>query len=103
VQCRRHPRERPRILRDGESQRQFLLDYVQRVVYNRYKVTVRGSVPIRPVPGVQSDEVSAPAFRIEGEIKGAMLHGRRTRKGLDDGPLTAPVVMFRSCSGVPIR
>jgi hypothetical protein len=66
-----------------------VLDYVQRVVYNHYKVTVRGSVPIRPLPGVQSSEASTLEFRIEGEIKGAMLHGRRTRKGLDDGPLTA--------------
>jgi hypothetical protein len=36
--------------RHPESKRQFLVDYVTRVVYNRYKVTVRGSVPIWPVP-----------------------------------------------------
>jgi hypothetical protein len=33
---------------DFESKRQFLADYVARVVYTRYKVTLRGSVPLRP-------------------------------------------------------
>jgi hypothetical protein len=72
---------------DFESKRQFLADYVARVVYNRYKVTVRGSVPIMRKAGVGQDQSSTAAtleFRIEGEIKGAMLHGRRSRKFPDD-------------------
>jgi len=77
---------------DFESKRQFLADYVARVVYTRYKVTVRGSVPIMPKAGVGQDQSSGAAtleFRIEGEIKGAMLHGRRSRKFPDDGRLTS--------------
>jgi hypothetical protein len=72
-----------------ESKRQFLLDYVQRVVYNRYKVTARGSVPIRPVPGLQSSEASTLAFTIEGEISAGMLYGRLRQKLPDDGRLSA--------------
>ena len=75
-----------------ESKRQFLADYVARVVYARYKVTVRGSVPIMPKAGVGQDQSSGAAtleFGIEGEIKGALLHGRRSRKFPDDGRLTS--------------
>jgi hypothetical protein len=68
---------------DFESKRAFLADYVVRVVYTRYKVSVRGSVPVLSKAGAGKDQWSGPVtldFRIEGEIKGAMLHGRRTRK-----------------------
>jgi site-specific DNA recombinase len=66
--------------RHPESKRQFLLDYVQRVVYHRYKVTVRGSVPIRSAPGVQLSEASTLHFRIEGEISAGMRYGRLRRR-----------------------
>jgi hypothetical protein len=66
-----------------------LLDYVQRVVYNRYKGTVRGSVPIRPVPGVQSSEAGALAFRIEGEISAGMLYGKLRQRLPDDSRQSA--------------
>jgi hypothetical protein len=76
---------------DFESKRAFLADYVVRVVYTRYKVSVRGSVPVLPKAGAGKDQLSGPAtleFRIEGEIKGAMLHGRRTGKSAADNRLT---------------
>jgi hypothetical protein len=75
--------------RHPESKRQFLLDYVQRVTYDRYKVTVHGSVPVRPVPGLQSSEASMLEFRIEGEISAGMLYGRLRQKLPDDGRLSA--------------
>jgi hypothetical protein len=68
---------------DFESKRQFLADYVARVIYTRYKVTVRGSVPIMWKAGIgeaQSSGAATLEFQIEGEIKGAMLHGRRSLK-----------------------
>jgi hypothetical protein len=73
---------------DFESKRAFLADYVVRVVYTRYKVSVRGSVPVLPKAGAGTDQSSGPAtleFQIEGEITGAMLHGRRTGKFSEDG------------------
>jgi site-specific DNA recombinase len=86
---------------DFESKRQFLADYVTRVVYTRYKVTLRGSVPLRPLADRDQPSIAtALEFRIEGEIKGAMLHGRRSLKFPDDGrmrewlnqPATVPVL-----------
>jgi site-specific DNA recombinase len=73
---------------DFESKRQFLADYVARVIYTRYKVTLRGSVPLRPLADRDQPSMrNALEFRIEGEIKGAMLHGRRSLKFPDDGRL----------------
>jgi len=71
-----------------ESKRQFLADYVARVVYTRYKVTVRGSAPLRPLADRdQPSRANTLGFRIEGEIKGALLHGRRSLKVPEDGRL----------------
>jgi site-specific DNA recombinase len=71
---------------DFESKRQFLTDYVARIVYTRYKVTLRGSVPLRPLAdSEQPSMANALEFQIEGEIKGAMLHGRRSLKFSDEG------------------
>jgi hypothetical protein len=64
-------------------------------------VTVRGSVPIMGKAGVdQSSAAATLKFQIRGEIKGAMLHGRRSMKLPDDGRLrewgaTAPVLVNR--------
>jgi hypothetical protein len=74
-----------------ENKRAFLVDYVTRVVYTRYKVSVRGSVPVLPRVGAGKDQSSGPAtleFRTEAEIQGAMLHGRRTGKFVADNRLT---------------
>jgi hypothetical protein len=75
---------------DADAKRQFLADYIKRVVYHRYKVTVRGTVPIRPSSdGEQSNEASTLEFRIEGEINTRMLHRRLRQKFPDDGRLRA--------------
>jgi hypothetical protein len=48
---------------NDEAQRQFLLDSVEGVIFDHYKITVVGSVPIQTVTG--ADRVP---FRIKGEI-----------------------------------
>jgi hypothetical protein len=48
---------------DFDAKRQFLADRVERVIYNRYKVTIAGSVPAHSPSGDTKLQ-----FRIEGEI-----------------------------------
>jgi hypothetical protein len=48
---------------DFDANRQFLVDHVDRVIYNRYEVTIAGSIPIRTDAG----ETKLP-FRIGGKI-----------------------------------
>jgi hypothetical protein len=59
-----------------DAKRQFLVGHVERVIYNRYKVTIAGSVPVQPAPGE-----SKLQFRIEGEID---------RKAVRSRPRTVP-------------
>jgi hypothetical protein len=48
---------------DFDAKRQFLLGHIERVIYNRYKVTIVGSVPAHSPSGDTKLQ-----FRIEGEI-----------------------------------
>ena len=48
---------------DFDAKRQFLLGHIERVIYNRYKVTIAGSVPVQSASGETKLQ-----FRIEGEI-----------------------------------
>jgi hypothetical protein len=48
---------------DFDDKRQFLMGYVERVVYNRYDVTIVGAVPIQSASGETKRQ-----FRIEGKI-----------------------------------
>jgi hypothetical protein len=48
---------------DFDAKRQFLLGHVERVIYNRYKITIAGSVPVQ-----SASEDTKLQFRIEGEI-----------------------------------
>jgi hypothetical protein len=48
---------------DVDAKRQFLVDHLERVIYNRYQVTIVGSVPIQSASGATKLQ-----FRIEGEI-----------------------------------
>jgi hypothetical protein len=48
---------------DFDAKRQFLVDHVERVIYNRYNVTIAGCVPLQSASG----ETKLP-FRIEGKI-----------------------------------
>ena len=48
---------------DFDAKRQFLVGHVERVIYNRYKVTIAGSVPVQSASGETKLQ-----FHIEGEI-----------------------------------
>jgi hypothetical protein len=58
---------------DFDANRQFLVDHIERVTYNRYHVTIAGSVPVR----TESRESKLP-FRIEGKVNIAAI--RTTRR-----------------------
>jgi site-specific DNA recombinase len=48
---------------DFDDKRQFLVGHVERVIYNRYDITIVGSVPVQSASG----DAKLP-FRIEGKI-----------------------------------
>jgi hypothetical protein len=48
---------------DFDAKREFLGGHIERVIYNRYKVTIVGSVPVQSASGETKLK-----FRIEGEI-----------------------------------
>jgi hypothetical protein len=48
---------------DFDAKREFLVAHIERVVYNRYKVAILGSVPVQSATGETKLE-----FRIEGEV-----------------------------------
>jgi site-specific DNA recombinase len=60
------------ICKDPESQREFMKDYINEVIYNNTKVVVKGSVPVKLKVYEDPDqpsEMSEINFNIEGEIK----------------------------------
>ncbi len=64
-----------------DDKRQFLTDYVERVIYDRYRVTVIGSVPIKMQFGnSQEIETRKIAFCLRGEIDKTTLHKTKPRK-----------------------
>jgi site-specific DNA recombinase len=60
---------------DFDANRQFLVDHVERVTYNRYDVTIAGSIPVR----TESGESKLP-FRIEGKIDIVAIRANSCRK-----------------------
>jgi hypothetical protein len=48
---------------DFDAKRQFLVEHVERVIYDRYKVTIAGSIPVQSASGDTKLQ-----FHIEGEI-----------------------------------
>jgi hypothetical protein len=60
---------------DFDAKRQFLVDHVERVIYNRYSVTIVGSVPVQSASG----ETKLP-FRIEGKIDIAAIRSAASRR-----------------------
>jgi hypothetical protein len=59
---------------DFDAKRQFLLDHVERVIYNPYSVTIVGSVPVQSASGE-----TKLLFRIEGKIDIAALRSAASR------------------------
>ena len=63
-----------------DDKRQFLVEHVERIIYDRYGVTVVGSVPIKMQFGnSQEIEMRELAFCLRGEIDKSTLH-KKPRK-----------------------
>jgi hypothetical protein len=81
-----------------DDKRQFLADFVERVVYDHYRVTVLGSVPIKMQFGnSQEIEPRKIAFCLRGEIDKTTLHKTKPRKkfaedGRMDGSRKPPTI-----------
>jgi hypothetical protein len=68
---------------DFDAKRQFLLDHVEKIIYNRYHVVIIGSVPVKPVgreTGSEPEHVRKLEYRIEGRIDTSKLHTRPRKK-----------------------
>jgi hypothetical protein len=63
---------------DFDAKRQFLLSHVERVIYNRYKVVIVGSVPVQSASGETKLQ-----FRIEGEIDAKAVRSPRAMRPED--------------------
>jgi len=61
---------------DFEAKRQFLRDHVERIVFNRHKVTILGSAPVQSAIAKETKLT----FRIEGEINRWIIRSRAWRK-----------------------
>jgi hypothetical protein len=74
-----------------DDKRQFLVDFVEPVVYDRYRVTVIGSVPIKMQLGnSQEIETRKVAFCPRAEIDKTTLHKTKPRKTFaEDGRMDA--------------
>jgi site-specific DNA recombinase len=74
-----------------DDRRQFLVDYVERVIYDRYRVTVIGGVPIKMQFGNSREiETRKIAFSLCGEIDKTKLHKTKPRKKFaEDGRMDA--------------
>jgi hypothetical protein len=60
---------------DFDANRQFLVDHIERVTYNRYHVTIAGSIPVR----TETRETKLP-FLIEGKIDIAVIRSNSCRR-----------------------
>jgi hypothetical protein len=83
---------RLRACSDFDANRQFLLAHVERVIFNRYDVTIVGSVPVR----TESGESKLP-FRIEGKIDIVAMRFNSCRK-----PALAAMRANASVSDTPV-
>jgi hypothetical protein len=72
---------------DFDANRQFPVDHVERVIYNRYQVTIVGSIPVRT-----GSTETALSFRIEGDIDIAAIRSNSCR--------SAAIAVMRSTASV---
>jgi len=64
-----------------DDKRQFLAGHVERVIYDRYRVTVIGSIPIKmQLNNLQKIEIRKLSFCLRGEIDKTTLHKTKPRK-----------------------
>jgi hypothetical protein len=72
------------------DKRQFLVEHVERVIYDHYRVTIIGSVPIKmPISKSEEIDTSQLAFCLRGEIDRTTLHKKPRKKFTEDGRLKA--------------
>jgi site-specific DNA recombinase len=64
-------RARVQACADFDAKRQFLVEHVERVIYNRYRVTLVGSIPVHSASGETKLQ-----FRIEGQIDPKAIRSR---------------------------
>jgi hypothetical protein len=64
---------------DFDDKRQFLVGHVERVIYNRYDVTMVGSVPVQSASGD-----SKLPFRIEGKVDIQAVRSKAGRKAASE-------------------
>jgi hypothetical protein len=77
---------------DFDAKRQFLLDHVEKIIYNRHHVVVTGSVSVKPLgreTGSEPEHVRKLEYRIEGRIDTSKLHTKPRKKFAEDGRLKA--------------
>jgi site-specific DNA recombinase len=72
---------------DFDANRQFLVGHVERVIYNRYNVTILGSIPVQSASGETKVQ-----FRIKGEIDKVAVRKNAQRRRLkeEQGPPIVP-------------
>jgi hypothetical protein len=80
---------------DFDAKRQFLVGRVDRVIYNRYTVTIAGFVPVQSASGATKLQ-----FRIEGEIDPKAVRSRPRTIGPEDGRWKEPILTSFSRSVV---
>jgi hypothetical protein len=80
------PKKRLLTCVDFDEKRQFLVGHVERVIYNRYKVTILGSIPIQSAVGETKVQ-----FRIKGEIDAVAVHRNGQRRRKEVGQSSPPV------------
>jgi hypothetical protein len=73
-----------------DNKRQFLVEHVERIIYDHYRVMVIGSVPIKmQLSNSQEVETRKLAFCLRGEIDKTTLHKKPRKKSAKDGRLRA--------------
>jgi site-specific DNA recombinase len=76
---------------DFDANRQFLIDHVERVIYNRYNVTVTGSVPVQGAEGT-----SKLPFRIDGKIDITAIRSASSRRAALAAMASPPLMSDKS-------
>lgn len=73
--------------RDFDSKRQFLLDYIDQIIYRKDKVVVVGSVSVRLGERSESNDANKIQFRIESDLSKKEFHIKKRAQYLVDGRL----------------
>jgi hypothetical protein len=69
-----------------DDKRQFLVEHVERVIYDHYRVTVIGSLPIKmQLSNSQEIETRKLTFCLRGEIDTTTSHKKPRKKFAEDG------------------